>query len=239
LFFSDAAGVKRTPRSSPPAIDVQEPNFVELQADLFGAPVARHPARPEGFASRAGVLSAAEERALVRRLATLPFKPYEFKGYFGNRRVAGFGYRYDQERRIVELAEPIPDFLRGLCDQVTTAMGLRPTDFVQALVNEYSPGAGIGWHRDRPSWGVIVGLSLLSPCTLRLRRKIEDRWERASAVQHPRSAYVLSGAARRDWEHSITPMTELRYSVTFRTLAERPGWRQSFAGYAANSGKPG
>jgi len=34
----------------------------------------------------------------------------------------------------------------------------------------------------------------------------------------PRSAYLLRGPARRDWEHSIRPVGELRFSVTFRTL---------------------
>lgn len=191
-----------------------------LQADLFGAPTPPPPSFPQGFEGRLDVLSAGEAAALIRRLEALPFKPYEMKGYFGNRRVVGYGLRYDQDRRKVERTEPIPDFLNALCEQVTAAMALRPSDFVQALVNEYTPGAGIGWHRDQPCWGRIVGLSLVSPCTLRLRRRMGGVWERASMAQAPRSAYLLSGESRRDWEHSITPMADLRYSVTFRSLAD-------------------
>jgi alkylated DNA repair dioxygenase AlkB len=33
-----------------------------------------------------------------------------------------------------------------------------------------------------------------------------------------RSGYVLAGAARWVWQHSIPPVKELRYSVTYRQL---------------------
>ena len=39
-------------------------------------------------------------------------------------------------------------------------------------------------------------------------------------VAEPRSAYLLSGPARSVWEHSIPPVGEPRYSVTFRNLRE-------------------
>lgn len=197
---------------------------MELQADLFSAPAPVGLSRPEGFDDWHDVITPADELHVLHRLKELTFKPYEFRGYFGNRRVAAFGYRYDQDRRTVERTEPMPDFLRALRDQVIAATGLESEAFVQALINEYAPGAGIGWHRDRPSWGAIVGLSLVSPCTLRLRRLAGATWERASAYQAPRSAYLLSGQARSLWEHSITPMTALRYSVTFRTLSDGPGY---------------
>lgn len=102
---------------------------------------------------------------------------------------------------------------------MTDRAGLPAEDFVQALVNEYQPGAGIGWHRDRPVYGRILGVSLLSPCIMRLRQKRGAGWARAGAPLAPGSAYLLSGEVRRDWEHSITPMTALRYSITFRTQA--------------------
>jgi len=92
-------------------------------------------------------------------------------------------------------------------------------DFEQALVSEYTPGTPIGWHLDRAHYNNIVGVSLLSPATLRLRRREGNRWQRSSQVLEPRSAYILSGAARTLWQHSIPPVSELRYSVTFRTLS--------------------
>lgn len=98
-------------------------------------------------------------------------------------------------------------------------LGLDETAFVQVLVNEYAPGAGIGWHHDRPVYGEIVGVSLLAPCVMRLRRKAGAQWRRAGAALEQGSVYRLSGEARQDWEHSISPMTVLRYSITFRTLA--------------------
>ena len=46
----------------------------------------------------------------------------------------------------------------------------------------------------------------------------EKRSERANVVAEPGSAYLLSGPARREWEHSIPALEALRYSVTFRNL---------------------
>ncbi len=75
-----------------------------------------------------------------------------------------------------------------------------------------------GWHRDKAVFGEIVGISLRSACTFRLRRAVGARWERVSLIAEPRSAYLLSGAARSEWEHSIPAVEELRYSVTYRNL---------------------
>jgi alkylated DNA repair dioxygenase AlkB len=89
------------------------------------------------------------------------------------------------------------------------------------LVTEYGPGAAIGWHRDKAVFGEVVGLSRLAPCTFRLRRAIgESEWERVSLVAAPRSAYLLSGPARTEWEHSIPPVAALCYSITFRNVRE-------------------
>lgn len=165
------------------------------------------------------MIAPAEEAALAGELAALPFKPYDFHGYQANRRVVAFGSRYDYGKRAVEAAAPIPAFLAPLKDRIATLAGLAPDDFATALINEYAPGAGIGWHRDRPQFGVVAGVSLLSPCVLRLRRRSGAKWERASAPLAPRSAYLLCGPARHEWQHSITPGEALRYSITFRTRA--------------------
>jgi alkylated DNA repair dioxygenase AlkB len=192
---------------------------LDIQSDLFPAATKPAAVTPSGFRCWPDVITAEEEVALVAELAALPFKPFDFHGYLANRRVVSFGARYDYGKRAVEAAEPMPAFLLPLRARVAARAGLAPEAFSQSLINEYQPGAGIGWHRDKPQFGVIVGVSLVSPCVLRLRRRAGAKWERASAPLAPRSAYLLSGPARGVWEHSITPGDELRYSITFRTLA--------------------
>ncbi len=188
-----------------------------LQADLFGH--APQPAVPPGFDYWPDVLSAFEQAAVVEQLQRLSFRPYEHMGYQGFRQIVAFGRRYDLERGRLEAADPWPDFLKGLLGRLTERLDLEPEAFVQALVNQYAPGAGIGWHRDRPVYGEILGVSFLAPCVMRLRRKAEAGWRRSNALLEPGSAYRLSGDARREWEHSISPMAAMRYSITFRTLA--------------------
>jgi alkylated DNA repair dioxygenase AlkB len=166
------------------------------------------------------VVSEPEEADLAARLADLPFAPFDFHGHLGNRRVVSFGWSYDYGSAKVEAAPPMPDFLRPLRERVAGLADLAPEDFVQALINEYRPGAGIGWHRDRPQYGKVAGVSLLAPCELRFRRKAGAGWARAKAPLMPRSAYLLYGPARTVWQHSIVPQVGApRYSITFRTLA--------------------
>lgn len=188
-----------------------------LQADLF-ADAPTPPVGPEGLRHQADLITPPQEQALVDALAALPFTPFNFHGYLGNRRVVSFGLRYNYDRRTVEDAAPLPDVLAALRLRAADFAGRPAGDFVQCLVNEYPPGAGIGWHRDKPQFGEVVGISLLAPCVMRFRRRVGDGFERLSTPLPPRSAYLLAGAARSRWEHSITPMDRLRYSVTFRTL---------------------
>jgi len=188
---------------------------MSLQLALFEAPP---PPMPDGFSYQPDLIDPAEERDLVRRFQTLDFKPYEHQGYLGNRRVASFGWRRDDERRMVETDEPIPDFLVPVLHQVADFSGIAAPSFRHALITEYAPGAGIGWHRDRPPAVAIAGISLLSPCAFRLRRPRGEGWERATIQAAPRSAYLMQGPARSDWQHSIAPLEALRYSVTFRTV---------------------
>ncbi|PIB97159.1 alpha-ketoglutarate-dependent dioxygenase AlkB [Caulobacter sp. X] len=173
---------------------------------------------PDGFRYQPDLITPEEERALVRQFAGLDFKPYEHLGYLGNRRIAAFGWRRGDDGAMVETGEGVPDFLTPLLTKVAAFTGLSVESFRHALVTEYAPGAGIGWHRDRPPAVAIAGVSLLSPCTFRLRRKVADIWDRASIIAAPRSAYLMSGPARSDWQHSIPEVDVLRYSVTFRTV---------------------
>ena len=192
------------------------------QHDLFGAPSVAHDGYPDGFRYRAGLIDPDEEAVLLEHVRALPFRAFEFHGYTGNRRVVSFGWKYDFEKRRLEQAGEIPEFLLPLRAKAARFADIEPARLQQALVSEYDAGAGIGWHRDKAVFGEVVGVSLLAPCTFRLRRKAGDKWQRRNLIAEPRSAYLLSGAARTEWEHSIPPVETIRYSVTFRNLKSEP-----------------
>lgn len=169
-------------------------------------------------------LAPAQQTELVNRIERLPFREFEFHGYLGKRRIVSFGWRYEYSGRgVLKRADEIPDFLRDLRVKAALIAGSEPTELEQALVTEYRPGAGIGWHRDKPVFDRVVGISLLTPCTIRFRRIVDSNaskksWDRMNLVTQPGSAYVLSGSVREEWEHSILRVDKLRYSVTFRSL---------------------
>jgi alkylated DNA repair dioxygenase AlkB len=177
---------------------------------------------PEGFTYRDELVSPDRERALVERFAQLRFTEFEFRGFLGKRRTISFGWRYDFNVRQLQRAEEIPDFLLDLRASAAEFANLDRNQLQQVLVTEYASGAGIGWHRDRPEFKEVVGVSLCSACLFRLRRKKERGWERASIELQPRSAYLLRGPARTDWQHSIPSVDDLRYSVTFRSFRDSP-----------------
>ncbi|MBV8753876.1 MAG: alpha-ketoglutarate-dependent dioxygenase AlkB [Hyphomicrobiales bacterium] len=186
------------------------------QADLFET-ASEYPA---GFRYAAEFISRAEERRLIDHLQRLEFKPFDFHGFVGKRRVVSFGWRYDFNGGGLTKTDDMPDFLLPVRERAAISAGLRPTDLQQVLLTEYQPGAPIGWHKDRSVFGDVMGISLLSACTFRFRRKAGARWERSSLVLAPRSAYLLHGPARTEWEHSIPAVTELRYSITFRNFRD-------------------
>jgi alkylated DNA repair dioxygenase AlkB len=174
---------------------------------------------PEGFRYRPELIGTTGEDALLARVRELPFREFEFHGYTGKRRVVSFGWQYDFSARHLRKADAIPEYLLALREVAAAFGGMEAEAFQHVMVTEYSPGAGIGWHRDKGVFGEVVGISLRAPCVLRLRRAAgAKKWERVRVVAAPRSAYFLSGAARSVWEHSIPPVDALRYSITFRTL---------------------
>jgi alkylated DNA repair dioxygenase AlkB len=176
------------------------------------------PSLPAGFKYRTDLLTAAEEQELLAAFAGLPFREFEFQGYLGKRRVVSFGWRYDFNDRELRKGDDLPAFLLPCRERAAQFAGIRSADLQQVLLTEYSAGAGIGWHKDKAMFGEVVGISLASPCVFRLRRKTGTTWQRAWIVAEPRSAYLLQGPARSEWEHSIPAVDRLRYSITFRNF---------------------
>jgi len=166
------------------------------------------------------LIDAGTERSVIKELQRLGFSPFQFHGFQGKRRVVSFGWRYDFNGAGLQKTEEFPGFLIPLRDAAAASFGLEGSALQQALLIEYGPGASIGWHKDRSVFGEVVGISLLSPCTFRFRRKAGTKGERRSIKAQPRSAYLLQGPARNEWEHSIPAVAEQRYSITFRSLRE-------------------
>jgi alkylated DNA repair dioxygenase AlkB len=181
---------------------------------------------PDGFAYRPDFVTAGEAAELAGWLATLPFQAFQFHGYEGKRRVVSFGWQYDFTRSHLIKADDMPAELLPIRARAAAFADLAPDELQQCLLNEYLPGAPIGWHRDRPIFEKVVGISLLSPCSFRLRRRVGEGFERAAVELAPRSAYRLTGPARSVWEHSIPPARAHRYSITFRNFrADAPARR--------------
>jgi alkylated DNA repair dioxygenase AlkB len=184
---------------------------VSMQSDLFAA-------LPPGLAFREDFVSPAEEADLLAHASSLDFKPFQFQGWEGKRETVSFGWRYDFNEARTHAAPPIPDFLLPLRERAAGFAQLPAAAFEQALVIRYGVGAGIGWHRDRPAFDTVFGLSLLSRAPLRFRRRLATRgFERFTLDAAPRSAYLLTAEVRHEWEHGIAPVEALRYSITFRS----------------------
>ena len=175
---------------------------------------------PPGFRFEEEFVTEADERALVDSIGDVAFSDFEMRGVVARRRVAFFGQSYDRVS-----AGPLPAFLLPLRAAMARWAGVDPDAFAMALINEYRPGTPIGWHRDAPQYDIVAGLSLLSACRMKFRPYRSPsgpvgprRAATHEAVLSRRSAYLMMGEARQAYEHHIPPVTELRYSVTFRTL---------------------
>ena len=184
-----------------------------MTLDLFDAPVL------PGLSTQADLIDAHEERMLIDRIDATDLTPFRFQGWTGKRLTSSFGWSYDFEAGRPAEAPPILDWLRPFRDRAAGFADLDPEDLIQALLIRYDAGAGIGWHRDRPIYGHVIGISLGEPATMRFRRRRAGGFERASVPLDPRAAYHISGPARHEWEHSIVEMERPRWSITFRSLA--------------------
>jgi alkylated DNA repair dioxygenase AlkB len=172
-----------------------------------------------GLACAPDIVTPEEEAALVAGIDRQALAPFRFHGWLGKRLTVSFGWRYDFDTASFGPTDPIPDWLLPLRRRAAKFAGLDADDLVQALLTRYDPGAGIGWHRDRPVFEHVVGVSLGAAATIRFRRRTNDGFQRVSLPVPPRSIYHLAGEARHGWEHSIAPMDVTRWSITFRSLA--------------------
>jgi alkylated DNA repair dioxygenase AlkB len=178
-----------------------------------------HSPAPAGLQYEKEFISSDLEQGLISHIAALPLQPFQFGAFEGKRRVASFGFRYDYDLRRLQNSEPLPAWLGDVIARVEAFAGAGRR-IGQVLCTEYETGVGIGWHRDRPHFDEVLGLSLGSACRLRFRRKAGDGWERFTLRAEPRSIYRMAGPSRQQWEHSIPPVEAPRYSITFRTMAE-------------------
>jgi DNA oxidative demethylase len=194
-----------------------------VQRDLFD-----EPALP-GLTRAEAVVAPDEEQALIAGIDAAPLAPFRFHGWEGRRLTASYGWRYDFDNARFGPTEPIPDWLLPLRARVAGIAGLAPDELAQSLLIRYDPGVGIGWHRDRPVFEHIFGLSLGAPAVMRFRRRRDggfangfaNGFDRVSVPLAPRSLYHLIGDARHEWEHSIAAMAATRWSITFRSLSEK------------------
>ncbi|MGE3872227.1 MAG: alpha-ketoglutarate-dependent dioxygenase AlkB [Parvibaculaceae bacterium] len=173
---------------------------------------------PNGLRYQADFVSSAEEQGLIDHIRKLPLVPFQFGAYEGHRRVASFGWRYDYGARRLEKAQDIPGWLTPFIARVEALADPGSGPIRQVLCTEYDEGVGIGWHRDKPHFDEVFGLSLASACKFRFRRKAGASWERFTLAAEPRSLYRMTGEARNVWEHSIPSVEAQRYSITFRTM---------------------
>ena len=180
------------------------------------------PAPPEGLEYRPDFVTAGEEQELLPQIEALPFHEVRMHGVTARRTVIHYGYDYKYDGRAIERTDPFPQFLEPLVQRCADAAGLPRERLEQMLIARYPPDAAIGWHRDAPMFGSpVIGVSLLSPCVMKFRRKRGDAFEIYKQTLEPRSLYIIGGSARAAWQHTIARTPDLRYSITLRTVRDR------------------
>lgn len=184
--------------------------------DLFDTPLL------PGLSSASDLVTEAEEARLVAAIDATALTPFRFQGWTGKRLTTSFGWHYDFDRGQVGRADPMPEWLLPIRARMAAFAGLDPELLIQALLIRYDPGAGIGWHRDRPIYEHVLGLSLGAPAEMRFRRRRGERdFDRVSLPLQPRAAYHIVGEARHDWEHSIAELDRTRWSISFRSPSKK------------------
>lgn len=189
------------------------------QPDLFG------PSLLPGLSYADEIISAAEEAEAIRRIEASELTPFQFQQWEGKRLTRSFGWTYDFQNGRFARGEAVPAWIEPLRTRAAEFAGLDAEALEQVLLIDYGVGAGIGWHKDRPVFEHVIGLSLGAPATMRFRRRLAGAFDRASADLASQSIYHMQGEVRNDWEHSIAPMPGRRWSITFRSL--KPAFHQS------------
>jgi alkylated DNA repair dioxygenase AlkB len=186
------------------------------------------PKVPDGFIYHQNFISEAEEHELIREIQKLHLEPFKYYQFIGKRRTASFGWQYEFGTSEITTAADMPAFLLPVRTRAGNFFNIDPNSLVQTSIIEYSTGSPIGWHRDIPDFGVVVGISLGAACRMRFRKyhrarsKSLNRDEILAIELQPRSIYLMSGASRESWQHSIPPVKELRYAIMMRTLRAKP-----------------
>jgi DNA oxidative demethylase len=191
------------------------PSEIDSASGLFGG------GSLPGLRYQADFLSASEESELIAQIDAENLSPFRFQGWTGKRLTATFGWKYDFDNGHFGRGAPVPEFLVPILERAAAFAGLSGDVLEQALLIRYDVGAGIGWHRDRPVFEHVVGISLGSPAPMRFRQRRENGFARMKIPLAPRSVYSLSGEARHAWEHSIDALATTRWSITFRSLSEQ------------------
>ena len=196
----------------------------DRELDLFEVPVQG----PDGFVYHKNFISECEERELIGEIQKLQLAPFKYYKFTGKRRTVSFGWLYEFGTPDITRGKDIPEFILPLRERAGKHFNVAPDGLVQASIFEYPTGAPIGWHRDNPQFGDVIGISLGAPCRMKFRKYNRDRAKRPARNEirsielQPRSIYSMSGAARETWQHSIAPVKELRYAIIMRTLRARP-----------------
>ena len=176
---------------------------------------------PPGFQYFPGFITAKEEQQLIKEAQQTELHIVNFQGYEAKRKTASFGYDYSFDKRSLSKGKDIPQQFAWLIEKVAKHLSITAEQFAELLVTEYPIGSVINWHRDAPPFDLIAGISLNTDCTFRLRPQNKTKQGKKSVISFPvqrRSLYVMQAEARSEWQHSITPVKEVRYSITLRTL---------------------
>ena len=180
-----------------------------------------YPDFPEGFFYYPDFLNEGEEIDLSKEIETIELHNFSFQGFRANRKVASFGYDYSFENGSLSKGKDIPEVFNSFIERVAKIASVANNKFAELLITKYPVGSVINWHRDAPPFDLIAGISLLSDCTFKLRPFEKAKQNRKSVISFPverRSLYIIKGAARNEWQHSISPVKQIRYSITLRTL---------------------
>ncbi len=174
---------------------------------------------PNGFSYHPNFITPAEESALIAAFEALPLTPAPYKEYTAKRRILSFGWGYNEESAQLVPGEPLPDFMRPIATRAATLAGIPKNKVVEALITEYRPGTGVGWHCDNESFEKVIGISFAGWCQFDMRPlHSSGEIESFSVTLEPRSAYIMQGVSRWSYQHRVLPTKALRYSITFRTL---------------------